>query len=285
MIVWLASYPKSGNTWIRSFLSSLLFTKDGTADLEVVKKIPQYPLRKYFKELVDDFENLEQLAENWIPSQDLLNLDNKIKFFKTHHIMCNITNKSFTNYKNTFGVIYIVRDPRNVITSILNHFSKKNYLEAMNFLFDEHKIIGLNNTLKDEKNTKDNNILTLISSWKTHYNSWKTFKKNFLLIKYENLINDKENEFQKIRIYLQDKLNLSFDDKKFEKAIESNLFQNLKDIELKKGFIESVTDNDNKKKNFFHLGPKNDFKKILDEKISSEIEKNFFDEMKELDYI
>ena len=62
-------------------------------------------------------------------------------------------------------------------------------------------------------------------------------------------------------------------------------FQNLKDIELKKGFIESVTDNDNKKKNFFHLGPKNDFKKILDEKISSEIEKNFFDEMKELDYI
>ena len=70
---------------------------------------------------------------------------------KTHHVMCNFGKNSFTNFKNTFGVIQIVRDPRNVITSILNFFSKKNYLEAKEFILDEKKIIGINLALKNKK--------------------------------------------------------------------------------------------------------------------------------------
>ena len=142
MIIWLASYPKSGNTWVRSFLSSLIYKKDGTADLNSMP-ISQYPLRSHFKGLVSEFDNINLLSEKWISSQDFLNLDNKIKFFKTHHVMCNFGKNSFTNYENTFGVIYIVRDPRNVITSILNYFSKRNYGEAKEFLFDERKVIGV----------------------------------------------------------------------------------------------------------------------------------------------
>jgi len=37
--------------------------------------------------------------------------------------------------------------------------------------------------------------------------------------------------------------------------------------------------------NFFNLGPKNDYKNLLDERISKEIEKIFSHEMKELGYI
>jgi len=286
MIVWLPSYPKSGNTWLRSFLSSLLFTKDGEADFEAIKKISQYPRRSHFKDLVDDLDNINDLSKNWIPSQTLLNLDNKIKFFKTHHIMCNFGKNNFTNYKNSFGVIYIVRDPRNVITSLLNHFSKGSYLEAMNFLFDENKVIGVD--LKDttKKQFGDKEIFTLISSWKTHYNSWKTFKKNFLLIKYENLIDNKDNEFEKIRKYLNEKLNLTFSDEKFRKAIDSNLFYNLKKKEKNEGFEEVVIDKNTGKKNyFFNLGPKNDFNTLLDQNISKEIENKFHSEMKKLGYI
>ena len=88
MIIWLASYPKSGNTWVRSFLSSLIYKKDGSADLNSMP-ISQYPLRGHFKGLVNEFDNIHLLSEKWITSQDLLNLDNKIKFFKTHHVMCN----------------------------------------------------------------------------------------------------------------------------------------------------------------------------------------------------
>ena len=127
MIVWLSSYPKSGNTWVRSFISSLIFTNNGEVDFNAMQKISQYPKRSHFTSLLKNLEDLNSLSENWIPSQKLINFDKKIRFFKTHHVMCNFGKNSFTNYENTFGVIQIVRDPRNVITSILNFFNKKNY--------------------------------------------------------------------------------------------------------------------------------------------------------------
>ena len=286
MIIWLASYPKSGNTWVRSFLSSLIYSNNGDVDFESMKKISQYPLRSHFKGISNNIDNMYSISENWINSQNVINSDKKIKFMKTHHVMCNFGKNSFTNFKNTFGVIQIVRDPRNVITSILNFFSKKNYLEAKEFIFDEKKIIGINLALRKQENVTNNQIITLISSWKTHYNSWKTFNKNYLLIKYENLISDPENEFGKIRLYLKKNLNLTFSDEKFYNSIKSNLFLNLKKLENKNGFFENEISNEDKKyKNFFNLGPNNDYKKFLDKKIVDEIEKVFKIEMKELGYI
>mgnify|MGYP003716960853 FL=1 len=77
-----------------------------------------------------------------IISQDKMNLDNKIKFIKTHHVNCKIGTDSFTNLDNTKGVIYIVRDPRNVVTSIKNHFSLNTYEDAKKFIFDDHGWLG-----------------------------------------------------------------------------------------------------------------------------------------------
>ena len=285
MIVWLASYPKSGNTWVRSFISSLIFTNNGDADFNAMQKISQYPRRSHFTSLIENLEDLNSLSENWIPSQKLINLDKKIRFFKTHHVMCNFGKYSFTNYENTFGVIQIVRDPRNVITSLLNFFNKTNYDEAKQFIFDEKKIIGINLAKPNQEKLKDNNIITLISSWKTHYNSWKNFKKNYLLIKYENLINEPNREFGKIRHYLETNLDLHFSDEKFNYAMEANSFLNLKKIENTKGFSENSIMTSSKKVNFFNLGPENDYRNFLDSKTKESIENVFFKEMKELNYI
>ena len=285
MIVWLASYPKSGNTWVRSFISSLIFTNNGDADFNAMQKISQYPRRSHFTSLIENLEDLNSLSENWIPSQKLINLDKKIRFFKTHHVMCNFGKYSFTNYENTFGVIQIVRDPRNVITSLLNFFNKTNYDEAKQFIFDEKKIIGINLAKPNQEKLKDNNIITLISSWKTHYNSWKNFKKNYLLIKYENLINEPNREFGKIRHYLETNLDLHFSDEKFNYAMEANSFLNLKKIENTKGFSENSIMTSSKKVNFFNLGPQNDYNNFLDKKTKASIENVFFNEMKELNYI
>ena len=82
-------------------------------------------MRSHFAGLLGNLKDLNSLSENWILSQKLINLDNKIKFFKMHHVMYNFGKNSFTNYENTFGVIQIVRDRRNIITSILNYFNKK----------------------------------------------------------------------------------------------------------------------------------------------------------------
>ena len=48
MFIWLASYPKSGNTLVRSLLASYFFTKDGSCNFEILKNILQFPERKLF---------------------------------------------------------------------------------------------------------------------------------------------------------------------------------------------------------------------------------------------
>ena len=64
MIIWLASYPKSGNTWVRSFLNSLLFNKNNEADLSEISKIDQYPKRSHFINLVNEIDNLDSISGN-----------------------------------------------------------------------------------------------------------------------------------------------------------------------------------------------------------------------------
>ena len=283
MIIWLASYPKSGNTWVRSFISSILFTKDGDVDLSKLENISQFPLRSQFTNYIDDLQDVKKVYQNWSNVQNYMNLDNKIKFLKTHHVNCKIENFEFTDDNNSLGVIYIVRDPRNVACSVKNHFSLENYDEVKNFLFREHNWLGI----VTDKNIKplDNKIPTLISSWKTNYLSWKNKTKNYLLIKYENLLENPYLEFEKISKYLENHLNVKFDEKKIKKAIETCSFRNLQQLETDGKFKEQTVDKQNKSVKFFHLGPENDWKKILDKNISREIENKFKAEMEELGYL
>ena len=159
MIVWLASYPKSGNTWIRSFIYSLLFSSDGNPKLDKLKQINQFPSVDHLKNFVKNFKSINEIKSNWITGQEAINLSNKITFLKTHHALCTIGKDTFTNTHNTAGVIHIVRDPRNVITSIKYHYLKKDYLDAKEFLFDRVKKIGF---LRDD--IKNNEVCTFIGS-------------------------------------------------------------------------------------------------------------------------
>ena len=198
--------------------------------------------------------------------------------------MCNIKGNSFTDLKNTLGVIYVVRDPRNIITSIVHHFSKENYYEAKEFMFEEKNIIGRNLEITKEK-YRETEIITLISSWKTNYNSWKNFPKNLLLVKYEDLINNAELEFSKISYFISKLLKIKIDEKKIKASIYNNSFEKLKIVEETEGFGEAITNNNDKVKKFFNLGPSNNYKKILENEIRKEIELKFNSEMKELGYI
>ena len=176
MIIWIASYPKSGNTWVRAFISSLLYTENGTNDFSKLNTIKQFPTRKLYRNFINDFQNVEEVYKNWINVQSYINLDNKIKFLKTHHANITIGNYKFTDDENTIGTIHIVRDPRNIITSIKNHFTIDSFENAKNFILGEKNCIGV---IKDtQENHEDNKIPTLISSWKTHYLSWRKKTKN-----------------------------------------------------------------------------------------------------------
>jgi len=283
MIVWLASYPKSGNTWLRAFITSLLSKSTGENSLENMRAIRAYPLTDDFYNLLDDFSDFKKIAKNWETSQNIINLQKKIKILKTHHQLCKIDNFLFTNYKNSLATIYVVRDPRNVITSLMHHYSLKNYDEALKFIFDEHRFSGRLD--KKENLKRRTEFPTYISSWQNHFNSWKNFKKNFLLIKYEDLINRPEKTFNKISKFLEIIINIKITNEKINEAIIKSSFKNLKKTEEKFGFSEAPISDLNETKKFFNLGPKNDWKNLLPNQIRLEIEKKFQKEMMELGYL
>ena len=58
MIIWLASYPKSGNTWLRSLLASYYFSKDGSFDFHLLDNIDQFPSAQFFRDKKDTFSSL-----------------------------------------------------------------------------------------------------------------------------------------------------------------------------------------------------------------------------------
>ena len=275
MIIWLASYPKSGNTWVRLFLNKLLYSKNIPLDINNIQ-IQQFPNKKHFNSFVNDLGSINELVQNYTNAQAFINLDKKIKLLKTHSANWTSGNYKFTNYENTLGTIYIVRDPRNVITSIKNHYSKNDYEDALSFMINKKKFIG-SRYVKEEFN-----IPVLISSWSNHYNSWKKLNKNYILIKYENLLSDPMKEFNKISNFIEKKIKRNFSDEDIKSSIDSCNFSELQKQEEKMGFIESPRMNSNK---FFFLGPKNDWQRILDVKISKRIETLFKKEMIELGYL
>jgi hypothetical protein len=286
MIIWLASYPKSGNTWLRAFISSLLYSNDGQMKGDLWEKIDQFPTLKHFNNLIKDRETFKlkkrndvtNLFREMINAQDFINLDNKIKFLKTHFLNCKIDNYNFTNQKNTLGIIHIVRDPRNVITSLKNHYDLNNINESYDFLTNNQKWIGTDMI-------KDSFVPTLISSWDNHYNLWKQSKKNYLLVKYENLIIDSVKELRLIKDYIESIMDIKIEEKKFMNAVDSTNFENLKKLENDDKFDENTFSKKNKKIKFFNLGIHNNWEKILDNKIKLKIENKFHNEMKELGYI
>ena len=284
MIIWIASYPKSGNTWLRSIISALVYSDDGIFDFNLLKKIRQFPEKIYFKDLIKDFGNFDEIKKNWILSQDKINLDNKIKFFKTHQGKYTVDGDNFTNNTNTKAVIYIVRDPRNVVNSISNHYSLS-IENSLKFMLSP-KLIGNNKNFDESFIDNRPSMLTLLGKWNDHYRSWTRNKKNLLLIKYENLIRDPQNEMDKIINFLNNYLKFNTSIEKNKNIIETTSFEYLKKLEEKGLFNDApLKKNTTDNVKFFNLGPRNQWAKESNQEIIKEIEKSFSTEMKELNYL
>ena len=286
MIIWLASYPKSGNTWLRFYIISLLMGKQTNLNLNHLRAIMNYPHSTQFEDLVSDLFDFDEIAKNWITSQNKINSNKNLRFFKTHNMLGKFRGNFFTNSENTLGSIYIVRDPRNVVTSVKNHYSLSNYEEATKFIFNENQVLSLSDRQKDlYLKSKKFPLTQFVGSWKTHYLSWKNMKKNYLLVRYEDLVESPKNEFTKIADFVGNLLKLKFTEDQIDNAISLSSFDKLEKMEKDNGFTESTIDKDGKRNKFFFLGPKNDWKKIIDNNTKSLIEKEFESEMKELKYL
>ena len=283
MIIWLSSYPKNGNTWLRSLISAYYYSKDGIfLGDQNLRNIEQFPTKKNLQGFNFDQSKPGDSARFWVPAQEKINIDKKVRFFKTHNALVKLGQSDFTNQNNTLGGIYIVRDPRNVLDSMARHF-QINHDKALITMQDEK------NFTYDFKKINDYSDYQFISSWEKNYQSWKYNKLiPVKFLKYEDLLKETFVVFKDI-IEFTDKLinnKSGFNREKAKNAVRSTSFENLKKLEEKQGFGESIyTRQDNKKIPFFHLGPKNEWQKKFDNEFIEKINQIFKKSLSELNYL
>ena len=285
MIIWLASYPKSGNTFLRSLLSAYLYTKDGNFELSSLNNISQFPDKNVFKKFGIDTSNDLDLVKNYLYVQKKINSNNKlIRFLKTHSSFYDINGHKFTDLNNTLGVIYIVRDPRSVVKSYANH-NQMSLENATEHLMEFGTLTGEKKHLRQ---TEDK-VITHVGSWSSNYNTWKEFKKinRYLLVKYEDLVSDTEKTFIEILnfIFKLRKSQFEIDNIKLKNTLDSTTFTEMQRLEREVGFPEAIKDIDGKKITFFKYGLKNNNPNTLPSTLKEKIEDNLKIEMQELNYI
>ena len=282
MIFWIASYPKSGNTWLRALISSYFYSQDGLYNETNIKKIDQFPQKNYFTSFDYNKKLVTDTSRFWIKAQEKINSDKKLKFFKTHNAFGALNNNSFTNKNNSIGCLYVIRDPRNIFTSLKNHY-ELNDDQAINWMMNEKQYIF------DNFDEDFYSNFQFISSWQTNYKSWWVQKQiPIKIIKYEDLLTKTYVVFKDVIEFINktikssDKVNI----KKLKNSVQSTTFDKLKNIEKEKGFSEAVTSKNSKDKiPFFFLGPKNNWNKILSEDLKIRLHSNFEKNLKELSYI
>lgn len=273
-IVWVASYPKSGNTWIRSVLSSLFYTDDGSFNFSVLKKINTFDRPFYFNEIIKDKKistyNLTTLAKFRVDAQKLFNKKKILRFFKTHAANIKIDGFDYTNQNTTKCVIYVIRDPRDVVLS----YSKFSGLKTE----DAIKII------QDEKFTvknKENQYFTHWSRWDYHVSSWLIPSYPKIVIRYEDMVDKPMQTIVQLILFLKNVgIEGNFTDEKIVNVVKSTNFTNLSKMETELGFEESIYGT-----KFFNNGKKNQWKKRLPPKQAQEIEKSFSGTMKKFGYL
>ena len=283
MIFWIASYPKSGNTWLRALISAYYYSKEGIFNQSILNNIGQFPEKRHFVDFNYDSGNVTDTAKLWIKSQEKINKDKKIRFFKTHNTFGKVNNCDFTNKDNSAGCIYIVRDPRNVITSLENHY-EMNHEEALKWITNLNKYIYDVHKIKEDGYSN----FQFISSWNMNYKSWRVQKKiPIKIIQYEDLLKETYVVFKDIIEFINKTLNIKeeLNRDKLKNSVNSTSFNKLKSDEKKNGFVEAVPSKKNEKKiPFFNLGPDNDWRKILDKDQQSNLTKIFKEDLIELGY-
>ena len=288
-IIWISSYPKSGNTWLRAIVSSLLNTSDGIFNFELLKLIPVFENITRFSFLKKNNlieynklnNHIKYISKYWKKSQKSLIFDkNQTKsfnIFKTHSANLKVGPNNFTDSNLTLCNIYIVRDPREIIISYSKH-TEKTIDQTIDLLSSKGAI------LLPEKNL----TMILMSSWDVHFKSWQMLKVPTLLIKYEDLLNNTKSEILKIANFLSKILKLNqnqFDhmdhmDHIIDNIINSTHIEKFRKYEKKFGFNEA-----SRYSKFFGKAETSSWRKKLSTQSILKIENRFKPTMIELNYL
>ena len=272
-IWWLASYPKSGNTWIRALLSA--YQTNGALDINQMRGVIS-DNQVYFYTVVahkqlDELEDYEWICLRYAALLHLVRAareGEKALFLKTHNANVAVEGLQMIPWPMTAGAIYVVRDPRDVVLSYANHFSTS-VDEAIKAMEHEH------NSVIDKK---QHGVFHILATWSMHVNSWlqeKPFPVG--LVKYEDLMDDTEYRFTKLLEFLD----IPVDADRVRRAVDASRFDSLRAQEDKKGFSECPE----KVERFFRSGKAGGWRDVLTEPQVKRIEAVHGEVMQRLGYV
>lgn len=276
-IAWLASYPKSGNTWVRAFLTAFFrkpgegngFINDLVAVSAASRKIIEEELCLETSELtMEELENLRPEAMRSFAKE----IDKAPHFIKVHDAYTNTpSGEALFPKEISIGVIYIVRNPLDVAVSFAHHNGE-----------DVEKTISLMANSKTHISQNTNSIqlqvVQKLQSWDEHVKSWiHQTDIPCLLIKYEDMIADPETEFKKILDFCK----IPFSEAELRSAINRSSFSSLQSHEMKEGFKEKAIN----ASAFFRKGKAGSWRDDLTTEQANKLLRNHMDTMKELGYI
>ena len=275
-IVWLASYPKSGNTWFRAVLSVLL-EENETLELDInnLYRSPIASNRAIFDEYAGLASSDLTTAEIDVLRPEVYkrlsrDIDEPI-YMKVHDAYTLTPEKSwFFPPEVTQSVVYLVRDPLDVAVSFAFHNSQSIDKTIENMCREDFSLS------KTQKGLPLQLRQTLLS-WSGHVRSWTKSPNQICVLRYEDL---KLNGFKTFK-RVADFLKLGKDDDEIMAAIDQCSFDNLRKQEEKKYFKEKPA----KCKFFFRKGQVGNWREHLSSDHCQKIITNHREVMKEFGYL
>ncbi len=249
-IVWLASYPKSGNTWLRAFLANLIANRSTPVALD---ELPAYGRLEADPEIYSrvagrpstqlDFAQLSALRP--LVHAAIAAAAPKTVFVKTHSMAGVHDGVPLLTPQVSAGAIYVVRNPLDVVVSMSHHFAI-DLDAAIDYLGDE----------RAATENSDLFVSEFLGSWSQHVQSWAEMEgPRILVLRYEDLLDKPGKGFGKAARLI----GLDADRGRAARAIAHASFSSLAGMERRDGFVEVPT----KGKRFFRSGRSNQWREAL----------------------
>jgi len=256
-ILWLSSYPKSGNTWLRAYLAN--FFRNPPQPLPI-DELPNYVLGDNFLIHYEQFSGKKAEA---LSPDDIAALRPKVHdwfaqsrrdtvMVKTHNACILADGQPLITPSATAGAIYVVRNPLDVAVSFASHY-QVTHERAVELLCDESHMLP----------AIPGQIAQVLLSWSGHVRSWvKAPDMRIHVMRYEDMQQKPAKTFAGLSKFL----GLPQDKERVKRAIKFSSFRELKKQEDKGGFSEARPDG---KARFFRQGKTGVWRGVLtDEQVA-----------------
>jgi hypothetical protein len=232
-IIWLASYPKSGNTWMRAFIATYLENPDRPLR---INDLPRYALGD---SQVEHFERLSGKAVSEMSRKEVNGLRGRVQewfvetrpddvFVKTHNIIAKAGTWPLISPSVTAGAIYIVRNPLDVVISLAHHFQIP-LDRAIEILCDRASILPASETTIEQ----------YVASWSRNARSWLNAQGLVLHVtRYEDMRRKPFKAFGAVVKFLD----LPLQQPRLRKAVRFTSFEELSKQEGAERFVEGHKD-------------------------------------------